>query len=330
MSHGIPKLEGRTAIITGAASGIGRQLAIQLAGHGAHLALVDIDEAGLAALRDQLGSAGRVSLHTADVSNREAMAALAPEVAAAHDQLHILINNAGIGYEAAFPQTDLDAFDRVLGINLWGVIHGCHFFMPYLAKADAAHIVNMSSLFGFVGMPGQTAYCASKYAVRGLSEALWEELRTTTVGLTVVHPGGVATNIMKTSGGDDPELMAYLASWYEDNAYPPDRAAGHIITAIRRGKRRLLITPEATFADLARRLMPVWGNKIVADLFIRVLKLEHMRKIRSDQWQRTMVDAAPDQGAASFASPSTADEFASPSAPDQGAASFASPSTADA
>jgi NAD(P)-dependent dehydrogenase (short-subunit alcohol dehydrogenase family) len=295
MSHGIPDIDGRTAVITGAASGIGRQVALQLSALGANLALVDVDEAGLAKLSAELRTDRRVSQHLADVSNRERMATLAPEVAAEHDQLHILLNNAGIGYEAAFPQTPLDAFDRVLGINLWGVIHGCHFFMPYLAKADWAHIVNMSSLFGFVGMPGQTAYCASKYAVRGFSEALWEELRTTRVGLTVVHPGGVATNVMKASDGDDPELLAHLAGWYEANAYPPAKAAGHIITAIQKGRRRLLITPEAYLADVVTRLMPVWGNKAVGDVFIRVLKLEHMREVRKTQWERTMVDGKPDE-----------------------------------
>jgi len=290
MGQGMGSVAGKTAVVTGAASGIGRQLALQLWHKGMHLACVDVDEPGLEALRGELAGDRRATLHVADVADREQMRALAIDVAAAHEGLHVLINNAGVGYEAAFGQTSLEAWDRVLGINLWGVIHGCHFFMPHLAKVERAHIVNLSSLFGIIGMPGQTAYCASKFAVRGLSESLWEELRTTTVGLTVVHPGGVATNIMKTSEGDDPELLAYLADWYDDNAYEPARAAAQIISAIEKGKRRLLITPEAYLADAMKRLLPVMGNKAFGDLTLKVLKLGHMRKVRQDQWQRTMVE----------------------------------------
>lgn len=287
---GIRELSGRTAVITGAASGIGRHLALQLGAEGVHIAAVDIDEEGLETLRAELPAALRVSVHVADVSDRERMRALAPEVAAAHGELHILVNNAGIGYEAAFPQTSLEAFDKVLGINLWGVLHGCHFFMPYLAKADQAHIVNMSSLLGIMALPGQAAYSTSKFAVRGLSEVLWEELADTTVGLTVVHPGSVATDIMAKSEGDDPELLEHLVEWYADNAYPPAKAAKQIVKAIRSGKKRLLIAPESYLADLAKRVMPVLGNKGFANLAIRMLGLSHMREKRAEQWQRTMVE----------------------------------------
>ncbi len=207
-----------------------------------------------------------------------------------HPQLHILINNAGVGYEAMFPQCSLETWDHVMGVNLWGVIHGCHFFMPYLAKAPRAHIVNMSSLFGNVGMAGQTVYCTTKYGVKGLSECLWEELRTTTIGLTVAHPGSVRTDIMRRSGGDDPELMEYLASWYDDHAYPPRRAAEKIVAAIERDKRRVLITLDSALIDVVKRMIPVWGNRLVGDVILRVLKLGHMREVRRLQWEKTMVE----------------------------------------
>ena len=289
MSKGIEQLRGKVAVITGAASGIGRALAEGLAVKGCNLALVDVDQAGLDALQAQLSGVD-VTTHIADVSDRARMRALAEEVAAAHPAIHILINNAGIGYEAAFPQTGLDAWDTVLGVNLWGVIHGCHFFMPHLAKVPRAHIVNLSSLFGIVGMAGQTAYCTSKFAVRGLSESLWEELRTTTIGLTVVHPGSVATNIMKTSDGDDPELLERVSTWFEKNAIPPERAAAQIIKAIEKGKPRLMVTKEAVFADVVKRLLPVGGNKFIGDAVIREIGLEDMRAKRKTQWQETMVD----------------------------------------
>jgi short-subunit dehydrogenase len=296
MSKGLRELDKKVAVITGAASGIGRCLAIGLWAKGCHLALVDLDQKGLTRLQSELQASnedGRISAHVANVADRSRMKSLAEEVVEAHTHVHLLINNAGIGYEAAFPQTSLETWEHVMGVNLWGVIYGCHFFMPHLAKVDRAHIVNLSSLLGIVGMAGQTAYCATKYAVRGLSESLWEELRATSIGLTVVHPGSIATNIMKTSDGDDPQLMERIAAWYEKHAMPPERAARQIIAAIEKGKPRLMVTPEAYFADYVKRLLPVAGNKAICDLTIRALDLEYMREKRRIQWKETMVDGEP-------------------------------------
>jgi short-subunit dehydrogenase len=296
MSKGLRELDKKVAVITGAASGIGRCLAIGLWAKGCHLALVDLDHKGLTRLQSELQASnedGRISAHVANVADRSRMKSLAEEVVEAHTHVHLLINNAGIGYEAAFPQTSLETWEHVMGVNLWGVIYGCHFFMPHLAKVDRAHIVNLSSLLGIVGMAGQTAYCATKYAVRGLSESLWEELRATSIGLTVVHPGSIATNIMKTSDGDDPQLMERIAAWYEKHAMPPERAARQIIAAIEKGKPRLMVTPEAYFADYVKRLLPVAGNKAICDLTIRALDLEYMREKRRIQWKETMVDGEP-------------------------------------
>ncbi len=290
---GIANLNGKVVVITGAASGIGRALAFELAAKGCNLALVDIDEKGLATLLLELQktqSEGFVTTHLADVANRERMSTLAPEVAAEHSSIHVLINNAGIAYEGPFPQTPLEDWDRVIDVNLWSVIYGCHFFMPYLAKVDRGHIVNLSSLFGIVGMAGQSAYCATKFAVRGLSEALWEELRDTSVGVTVVHPGAIATDIMKRSKGDDPELLERIDDWYARNALPPEKAAAQIVRAIEKGKHRLLITHDATLGDLVKRWMPVFGNKIFNDAVIRELGVGDVRQKRADQWQMTMVD----------------------------------------
>jgi short-subunit dehydrogenase len=222
------------------------------------------------------------------------MRTIAREVAEAHGAIHLLINNAGISHEAAFPQTSLDDWDRIVGVNLWGVIHGCHFFMPYLAKVERAHIVNVSSLLGIVAMPGQSAYCTTKFAVRGFSEALWEELRATSIGLTVVHPGAVATNIIKTARGDDPDLLRRLTNWYEQNAVPPERAAAQMIKAVEKGTPRLLITSEATFGDVLKRLMPVTGNKLMGDAAIHRIGVDDMRAKRLAQWRETMVEGTQD------------------------------------
>lgn len=297
MNKGIRQLNGKLAVITGAASGIGRALAFALRKKGCDLALVDVDVNGLDAVgRDlrAISPQGNLSLHAADVADRVRMKALADEVADAHGHVHLLINNAGAAYEGPFPQTGLDAWERIMGVNLWGVIYGCHYFMPYLARADQAHIVNLSSMFGIVGMAGQTAYCTTKFAVRGFSEALWEELRATDVGLTVVHPGSVATNIIKTAEGDDPHLLRRLSDWYDENAISPDRVAAKIVSAVQKGKPRLLITRETIFADCVKRLLPVFGNRIVCELAIKLLGVEDMREKRQRRWQQTMIEGQSD------------------------------------
>jgi NAD(P)-dependent dehydrogenase (short-subunit alcohol dehydrogenase family) len=295
---GIRDLKGRVAVVTGAANGIGRALALGLWDKGCHLALVDVDQDGLASLRLVLTRSGRGQIatsHIANVGDKVRMEELAREVVATHGAVHVLINNAGVAHEAAFPQTSLDDWERIIGVNLWGAIYGCHFFMPHLAKVDRGHIVNLSSLLGIVAMPGQSAYCATKFAVRGLSESLFEELRATSVGLTVVHPAAVATDIMNRGTGDDPELLRRISRWYERHAIKPERAAAMIIRAIEKGTPRLLIAKEAVLGDLLMRLMPVTGHKIFSDLVIRVMGVEDMRAKRIEQWRETMMKANDDE-----------------------------------
>jgi short-subunit dehydrogenase len=287
-------LEGKVAVITGAASGIGRALATHLWEKGCHLAIVDVDEAGLGTLAAQLPKAERtLSVHVADVADGVRMRSLAREVAAAQEQIHVLLNSAGVAHAAPFLQTNLRDWERVIGVNLWGVIHACHFFMPHLAKVDRAHIVNLSSLLGLVGMPGQAAYCATKFALRGLSETLWEELRPTSIGLTLVHPGAVATNIMKTAEGNDPELLARVATWYEQHAMDPASVAARIIRAIEKGKPRLCIGADSVFADAVKRWMPVTGNRAVSELAVRMLGLRDLRDDQAKRWRESMVDGEP-------------------------------------
>jgi short-subunit dehydrogenase len=293
LPKGIPHLSGKVVVVTGAALGIGRALSSALLAKGCHLALVDLDEETLSSLHDALSRAAphrRVTMHAADVADRARMRALADEVVQAHGAVDVLVNNAGVAYEAPFPQTILDDWDRVIAVNLMGVIHGCHFFLPHLAKVERAHIVNLSSLLGVIAMPGQAAYSATKFAVRGLSEALQEELRETTVGLTVVHPGAVATGMMTRARCDDPDLVQRIDAWYERNAASPERVAARIVRAIEKGKPRLVVAPDAVFGDLLKRLMPVAGNRLLVDLAIRMLGLEYMRAKRGKQWQETMVD----------------------------------------
>ena len=179
----------RVAVVTGAASGIGLALCRQLAHEGAHIAAVDVDEAGLDTLRRELETPGKIcSVHVVDVSNREQMAALPEAIIARHGAIHLLVNNAGVSVNLSFMEQELTDLDWITGINYWGVIYGCKFFLPHLLQVDEAHIVNISSSAGFTGMKWQSSYAATKFAVAGLSESLYVELANTQVGITCVHP----------------------------------------------------------------------------------------------------------------------------------------------
>ena len=207
--------------------------------------------------------------HVADVASRDRMRTLPDEVARAHDgALHILVNNAGVTVGGTFAEHSLEDWDRVMGVNFWGVVHGVRFFLPHLAAADEAHIVNISSIFGVLGVPAQSSYCASKFAVRGLSESLWEELRHSSVGLTVVHPGAIATNIAAAAKTYHPVATERLVSFFAESGLSPETAAARIVDAVRRGRRRVLIGLDAHVGDLVKRLLPTLGNRLVAKLLM--------------------------------------------------------------
>ena len=166
-------------MVTGAASGIGRATALRLAEKGAHLALVDVNDRGLTEVRAEIERLGRrVSVHDCDVADRSRMEDLVRAVESAHGCVHIVVNNAGVGVASSFEDLPLEDFHWLIGINFWGVVHGCKLFLPLLRRQDEAHIVNISSVFGIMGMPLNSAYCASKFAVAGLSESLRASSRT--------------------------------------------------------------------------------------------------------------------------------------------------------
>lgn len=187
------------AVVTGAGSGIGRALAKRLAAEGiAGLALADVNREGLDETAAMLGNT-KVSQHFVDVSDREAMHAFVDAVIGEHGRVTHVINNAGVALGGTLREVTLDEIEWLMSINFWGVVHGTKLFLPHLEKERSAHIVNISSLFGFVAPPGQTAYCASKFAVRGFTEALRHELEGTNITVSSVHPGGVRTNIANSA-----------------------------------------------------------------------------------------------------------------------------------
>ena len=260
------KLAGRTAVVRGAAGGIGRGIALALARRGCHVALADIDEAALARTTAEIAGQEsarslRVSHYRLDVANRAAVAALPAQMMAAHGAVDILVNNAGVALGGTFLEIAESDFDWLLGINFWGVVQMTRAFLPLLSNSEEARIVNVSSLFGLIAPPGQTAYAASKFAVRGFSESLRHELADTRIGVTVVHPGGIATSIAKNarmpaSLSDDE--AAKRRTFFDSFLTMPPETAGEIIgRGVERRKARILVGSDAKYAELVERLMPV-------------------------------------------------------------------------
>lgn len=261
------KLRDRIAVVTGAASGIGRAVAIAFAREGCDLALADVDDAGLAETKALVESEKRrATVHHVDVADADRLARFHDEVLAEHGRVHILVNNAGVTVAKPFVNVTPDDWEWIVGVNFWGVVNGCRIFLPTLQAQEESHIVNVSSIFGVLGVPHQTSYCATKFAVRGFSEALRCELEGTSVGLTVVHPGGIATNIVKSARWGGAALLAKkrTLAFFERRGMPPDVAAAHIVTAVKRNRGRLLITREAYAIDWIKRLGPSWADVLIA------------------------------------------------------------------
>jgi short-subunit dehydrogenase len=270
------RLNDRTAVVTGAASGIGREIALALARSGCDLGLVDLDRDGLETAAGEIRRLGRrASTHVADVADAVRMQALAAEVQEAHGGVQILVNNAGVALAATVIEHTLEDWRWILGVNLWGVIHGCHFFLPHLLRADEAQIVNVSSAAGIIGIPVQVSYCASKFAVRGLSESLREELSGTSVGVTTVFPGPIATNIAASARSAEGWDGALPVERFRDFSGPA-AAAGAIVAAIRSNRARLLITPQAVAGDAVKRLAPTLGNRLAVRSYVRSLGMQQV------------------------------------------------------
>jgi short-subunit dehydrogenase len=251
------------AAITGAASGIGRALAIELAQRGCDLALADRDEAGLKSLAAEIGAQRKISTHRVDVGEAGDIAQFAREAIAAHPALNILINNAGVALMGTFEEIDQAQMDWLFDINFWGVVHGTRAFLPHLKTQGEAHIVNISSIFGIIAPPGQSAYAAAKFAVRGFSESVRHELAVagSPVRLSVVHPGGVATSIARSSrtgvGVTDNARRAQAIDRFESAARTtPKDAALRIIRGIEKNEPRILIGNDARFMDILQRFRP--------------------------------------------------------------------------
>lgn len=251
-------LAGRTAVVTGAGSGIGRALAMAFAAEGCRLALVDIDQAGLDATRRLLAGAP-VTTHVADVRDRERMAALPAEIHAEHGAIHLLFNNAGVTINESFEDSSIERLELVIGINLWGVLYGCHYFLPYLKQAGEAHIVNTSSMAAFLGLPNQASYSLTKAAVKSLSETLRVELAGSQIGVTSIHPGAIRTNILAAAArhGGDAAQTQQLQALVDRFGMAPEKLAARVVRAVKRNRMRQRIGIDAYLVDWVKRLLPV-------------------------------------------------------------------------
>jgi len=263
------RLEGKTAVITGAAGGIGRAIAVSLARRGCHLALADVDEPGMVGTEELARAYGvRVTRHRLDVADRAGVAGFPARVAVEHSGINLLINNAGVAVGGTFEQVSEEDFEWLFEINFWGVVRLTRAFLPALRASGDARVVNLSSVFGLVAPPEEAAYAASKFAVRGFSESLRHELEGSGVGVTVVHPGGVATSIAENArvpaGVSTEEVERKRELFRKLLRLPPEIAGETIARGIERRKPRVLVGSDAKVLSVIARVLPVSYWKLLA------------------------------------------------------------------
>jgi NADP-dependent 3-hydroxy acid dehydrogenase YdfG len=261
-------LTNRVAVITGAGSGIGRATAIAMARRGCHLALADINQSAVQdSAREAQALGVRATAHRLDVADRDAVRAFPTEVKAAHQRVDLLMNNAGVALGGTFEEVSEADFDWLLEINFHGVVRMTRAFLPLLHGSDDARVVNVSSIYGIITPPGQAAYSASKFAVRGFSNVLRHELEGSTVGVSVVHPGGVATAIARNArvpaGAPGGDVERGRKSMEKLLRMPPERAGEIIVRGIEKRQARILVGNDAKAAALLERLAPVGYWKLL-------------------------------------------------------------------
>ena len=265
----------KVTVITGAASGIGQQLGIQLAAAGAYTVLADVNEKGLQETFDTINNAGgNGSVHLMDVSKKEQVYALADEVIKNHGQVDIVINNAGVALGLmTIEELNYEEFEWLLGINLWGVIYGTKAFLPHLKKRPEASVVNISSVFGLAGFLGQGPYCISKFGVRGFTETLRAELlEEKNMHVMVAHPGGIKTNIAKNARHrniSEKEKEGFDNRFEQNARTTSEEAARQIIKGIKKRKPRIRIGYDALWIDRISRIAPIWAVSFFAKMVKR-------------------------------------------------------------
>ena len=270
-------LDDKVVVITGAGSGIGRALALDLARRGSLLALSDVDETGLAETVELAEQAGAVRVRSdrLDVADRDAFARYALDVVQDFGRVNVVINNAGVALAGNLEDLEYSDIDWIIGVNFWGVVHGTKEFLPHLIASGDGHVVNLSSLFGLVSMPGQSMYNASKYAVRGMTEALREEMLIAghPVGVTAVNPGGIKTAIARNARVSAKESKEEIARLFDEKLakMTPERAAEIIVNGILKNRARVLVGLDAHAVHTVAKLLGSRYQDVVAMTSKRVL-----------------------------------------------------------
>ncbi len=273
------RLDGRVAVVTGAAHGIGAAVAEALAEQGCALALVDVDDGGLQAEARRLEAiTDRVSCHRVDVSRRSEMVLLPQAVIEAHGAVHILVNNAGVAVSKTLEEHSFEDLDWIIGTNLWGVIHGCKAFLPHLLRADEAHIVNVASMLANVSTPRYSSYCATKAAIRAFTESIAAELAPTPVGVSCAYPGTVRTRIVAASRVADERRRPRTQRRMDRFGSPPETVARRIVRAIRRDEVRVVIGAESRLTDWVKRLLPSTTTRFIARSYAKRVRRRRQRE----------------------------------------------------
>jgi short-subunit dehydrogenase len=273
--------DGKVAAITGAGSGIGRELALELARRGSHLALSDVNEASLAETAASCAEFRRnVTVSTIDVARRDAVYGWAETVVRDHGKVNLIFNNAGVGLVSTLEEVSYEDFEWIVGINFWGVVYGTKAFLPHLRASAEGHVINISSVFGITAAPTNGSYNATKFAVRGFTEALRQELELmqAPVSATCVHPGGIKTNIGRAARYSSPVGVLVRDEQASRTAFEKlcmtsaNKAARTILRAVQRNRRRVLVGPDAYAIDLLVRLAPATSQRVIMAMARRMAK----------------------------------------------------------
>ena len=261
--------KNKVAVVTGAGSGMGRALAKILVSRGCSVAICDINEKQLQETTAQLQNAPvMVTSHVIDVAEVSQLEMLAEQVSKEHGKINLLFNNAGVSVTNTAEKMPPEDFEWLMNINFWGVVHGCRVFLPYLRQVEAAHIINTSSIFGIIALPTQSAYNASKFAVRGFTESLRQELQGTPISVSCVHPGGVKTNIVRDSrytpaDNESSSKEEFIERFNSMAGLTADEAATIILRGVARKKPRIFVGHDAILISILERLFPVYYSTIL-------------------------------------------------------------------
>jgi NADP-dependent 3-hydroxy acid dehydrogenase YdfG len=271
---------GKVAVVTGAGSGIGQALAIELARAGASVAISDIDTEGLATTEERLKSIGAsVKTDRLDVTEREAFELYADAVKGHFGKVNQIYNNAGIAFAGDVEASQFKDIEKVMDVDFWGVVNGTKVFLPHLIASGDGHIINVSSVFGLFAVPGQAAYNAAKFAVRGFTEALRQEMELSEhpVKVTTVHPGGIKTNIARNMTAVDGVDKDELAKTFDKKLAntTPEKAARIILDGVRKNKARVLVGPDATALDLIVRITGSGYQRLFSTVMARMVPEAH-------------------------------------------------------